>query len=46
MSMRGCLLCAGLALFGASMLMMAEVAAQTEFAAVATALALGGRGSA
>lgn len=38
------LLCAGLTLFGASMLMMAEVAAQTEFAAVATALALGRAG--
>ena len=38
------LLCAGLALFGASMLMMAEVAAQTEFVAVATALALGRAG--
>ncbi len=38
------LLCAGLALFGASMLMLAEVAAQTEFVAVATALALGRAG--
>lgn len=34
-------LCAGLAAFGASMLMLADVAAQTEFAAVAAALTLG-----
>jgi len=38
------LLCAGLAMFGASMLMLAEVAANTEFVAVAAALALGRAG--
>ncbi len=38
------LLCGGLALFGASMLMMAEVATQTDFVAIATALALGRAG--
>lgn len=38
------LLCVGLALFGASMLMLAEVAANTEFVAVAGALALGRAG--